>query len=463
MSNNAQRWAERNLFRMGRRFFLSASGITVALPFLEALDPKGAQAALGTGTKRLLLFHTPAGVNVTSWAPQGTGTTFTLGATMKPVSDANLQSKVMIVTGLQGIGGPRGHTCGISGVLTGVGCKTNSTTNAVSFDQVAAQSLGTSTPFPSIELGTTHNTENPNAEAGYSTVLKDNLNWSDANTPLSRQIIPLTAFNQIFASVPPAAATPTTPIAGGMPAPAPALKVKDAMRKSVLDYTLAEGMALGAKLGTADNIRLQQYLTGLRALEKAIQTTPTVGQTGVCTPGTAPAAGKPSDIRAHVKLMLDMIVMAFQCGLTRVATFAYEHTTTEIQHTFLGVTPGYHSGVTHHNNQPTALANYTTVGTWFVSQFVYVIQAMNAIQDGSTTMLDNAVAMHFSELSDGNSHSNANLPMLIAGTAGGKLQTGRVVSGTGPNEQAHLAILQALGTGATSFSRAKAPLAGMLV
>jgi Protein of unknown function (DUF1552) len=459
MANTTQRWAEHNLLRVGRRWFLSAAGIGVALPYLEALDPKRAYAALGTGTKRLFLFHTPAGVNVSSWAPSGTGTNFTLGPTMKAVSDASLQNRVMLVTGLGGIGGPRGHTCGISGVLTGVGCKANSTTNAVSFDQVAAQTLGTATRFPSIELGTTHNTENPNAESGYSTVLKDNLNWSDANTPLSRQIIPQTAFNQIFASLP-AAPAPTTP--GATPV-APVLGVKDAMRKSVLDYVIAEGTALGTRLGTADNVRLQQYLTGLRDLEKQIQMTPTVGQTGVCTPGTAPAAGKPSDIRAHVKLMLDMIVMAFQCDLTRVATFAYEHTTTEIQHTFLGVTPGYHSGVTHHANQPAALANYTTVGAWFVSQYVYALQQMDAIKDGSTTMLDNAVTMHFSELSDGNSHSNSNLPMLISGTAGGKLQTGRVVGGSGPNEQAHLGILQALGVPATSFGRAKAPLAGMLV
>jgi hypothetical protein len=456
MSNSTQRWADRNLFRMGRRWFLSAAGITIALPYLEALDPKRAYAALGTGTKRLFLFHSPAGVNVTTWAPTGTGTTFTLGTTMKPVSDANLQSKVTIVTGTAAIGGPRGHTCGISGVLTGVQCKTNSTTNAESFDQVAATAIGGQTPFPSIELGTTHNTENPNAEAGYSTVLKDNLNWSDATTPLSRQIIPLTAFNQIFASV---QGAPAAPAADGGAA---VLNVKDAMRKSVLDYTLAEGTALGVRLGIADNVRLQQYMDGLRALEKQIQATPTVGQTGVCTPGTAPAAGKPSDIQAHVKLMLDMIVMAFKCDLTRVATFAYEHTTTEIQHTFLGVTPGYHSGVTHHNNQPAALANYTTCNQWFVSQYVYALQAMNAIPDGTTTMLDNSVSMHFSELSDGNSHSNNNMPMLVAGTAGGKLLTGRVVAGSGPNEQVHLAILQALGTSATSFGRAKAPMPGML-
>src|SRR5271165_6765610 len=238
MSNSTQRWADRNLFRVGRRWFLSAAGISVALPYLESLDPKRAYAA-SMGTTRLFLFAMPAGVNVTSWAPSGTGTSFTLGTTHQPVVTAGLQSKVMVVTGLSGIGGPRGHTCGISGVLTGVMCQTNSTTNAESFDQVAAASMGAQSPFPSIQLGTTHNTENPNAESGYSTVLKDNLNWQNATTPLERQTVPLTAFNQIFAALPGAA-----PVAdGGAAAP---LNVKDAMRKSVLDYALAEGSALSA-------------------------------------------------------------------------------------------------------------------------------------------------------------------------------------------------------------------------
>ncbi len=455
MPNSTQHWADRNLFRMGRRWFLSAAGMAVALPFLEALDPKRAYAQLAAGIPRLFLFHSPAGVNVTSWAPTGTGTTFTLGATHSSVATANLQSRVMIVTGTNAIGGPRGHTCGISGVLTGTQCQTlPSTSNAESFDQVAAQSIGAKSPFLSIELGTTHNTENPNAETGYSTVLKDNLNWLNATTPLERQTVPLTAFNQIFGTLPGAA-----PVDGGAAAP---LNVKDAMRKSVLDYTLAEGAALGARLGTADNLRLQQYLTGLRSLETEIQNTPTVGQTGICTPGAVPAAGNPSDIQVHVKLMLDMIVTAFQCDLTRVATFAYEQTTTEIQHTFLGVTPAYHIGVTHHNNVPAALANYTTCNQWFVSQYVYALQQMDLIKDGPGSMLDSSASMYFSELSDGNTHSSANMPMLISGTAGGKLLTGRVVAGSGPNEQVHLALLQALGVNATSFGRAKAPMPGML-
>ena len=335
-------------------------------------------------------------------------------------------------------------------MLTGVQCQGNSTMNAISFDQVAAQSLGAQTKFPSLELGTRHNTENPNAESGYSTVIKDNLNWSSASTPLSREIEPLKAFNRLFSG--------QTAAAG----PMAAMSVKDAMRKSILDYGLAEGSGLSARLGTADRIKLDQYLSGLRDLEKTIQTTTTVGQTGVCTPGAAPTSGTPSDIQVHVKLMLDIIVTAFSCDLTRVATFAYEHTTTEILHPFVGVNVGYHTSVTHHNNAPAALANYTTVNRWLVSQYVYALSKMDGISDGTGTMLDNAACLCFSELSDGNSHSNQNMPVLLAGSAGGKIQTGRALVGSGVIEQVHVSLLQALGLTTQSFGRAKGPLPGLL-
>lgn len=451
MRNSAQEWANRNLAKVGRRWFLTAAGIGLALPYFETLDPRPAMAA--AGNKRLFLFHMPAGVNVSTWAPVGTGTNFTFGTTMKPVNDAMLKPKVTIVTGTSAIGGPRGHTCGISGVLTGVRCVGNTTDNAISFDQVVAQMFGSQTRFSSVELGTAHNTENPNAESGYSTVLKDNLNWSSDTTPLSREIIPLNAFNRMFTGL-----TTPTPTTGGGP-----VAVKDAMRTSILDYALGEGTSLRGRLGTADRVKLDQYLSGLRDLERAIQTTPTTGSTNACMPGTAPASGKPTDIQAHVKLMLDIIVMAFQCDVVRVATFAYEHTTTEIRHPFIGVNVGYHTSVTHHANAPTALANYTTVNQWLVSQFVYAISKLDKIADGSGTMLDSSVCMCFSELSDGNSHSSSNMPILLAGSAGGALQTGRVVPGSGPNEQVHLAILQALGAGMTTFGRARAPLPGLLV
>lgn len=464
---------DENLPRLGRRWFLGGAGAAITLPLLNvSMDVRKAAAA--TGDKRLFLFHIPAGINVTAWRPSGSGTSFTFGATQKPVEDAGLKDKSIIVTGVSGIGGPRGHTCGISGVLTGVQCRENSSNNAISMDQVAAQAFADSTRFSSIELGTSHNRENPNGEAGYSTVIKDNLSWANSTTPMEKETDPSRAFNRIFAGVTPTEAT------GQTPAPAtgeesPALQAKDAIRASVLDYAREQTEALKPRLGTADQAKLDQYLTSVRELESTIQTTPTNGDSsdgggtiaaGSCDPGSDP--GTPNDIEVHVKVQLDIIALAFQCGLTRVASFAYEHTTTERSHTHLGVTPGWHSNVTHHANNQTALANYATVNTWLVGQYVYLAQKLDAIDDGDgRSILDNSVGMLFSELSDGDSHNNNDLPCLLLGSAGGALNTGTLVAGGGnfggsPIEGVHLALLQALGVGATSFGRANSPIAGLL-
>ncbi len=453
---------DNRLPRLGRRWFLGGAGAAVALPFLE-ISIDGVPEAYAAGEKRLLLFHTPAGCNMTAWAPSGNGTGFSFGQTQKPVEDAGLKSRAVMVTDTSGIGGPRGHTCGISGVLTGVGCRENSSVNALSMDQVAAQAFAGQTRFPSIQLGTNANMENPNPEAGYSTVLKANLSWSDANTPLPLETEPLRAFNRLFEGI---SAVPTPTPDDGTSA---ALQAKDAVNASVLDYVRAESEALSMRLGTADRAKLDQYLTGVRELERSSQHVPTEPtDPTACAPGSAPQAGKPGDIQEHVKLMLDINALAIICGVTRVSLFDYEHTTTERSHSFLGVNVGYHSSVTHHAGNPTALDNYMKINQWLVSQFVYLAQKLDAVSEGSGTVLDNSVMMMFSELSDGDSHSSSNLPVLLLGSAGGAIQTGQRVQGSGgfggaPIESLHLALLQALGVNIQSFGRASSPIGGLLV
>jgi len=453
--------------KLGRRWFLGGAGAAIGLPFLEImLDaiPR-AQAA---GEKRLLLFHVPAGVNQTAWAPSGAGSNFSFGASQKPVEDAGLKAKALMVTGAGSIGGPRGHTCGISGVLTGVGCQENSSTNGISMDQVAAQAWDGMTRYPSIQLGTSVNTENPNAESGYSTVIKANLSWANATTPLTPETIPERAFNRLFDGV--TVVSPTAPT-GSTPS-SPQLQAKDVIRASVLDYVKDESALLSSRLGAADRIKLDQFQEGLRQLESQIQAvggtnpdanppaTPTLG----CDPGTPPAAGKPSDIQQHVKLMLDINAMALACGATRVSLFDYEHTTTEMRHPFINVNVGYHTSVTHHAGAAAALANYQAVNTWLVSQFVYLAQKLDAMQEGEASILDNSIMLFFSELGDGDSHSNSNIPMLLLGSGGGSLVNGQVVAagGGGQVESIHLAVLHALGVNAGKLGRSSNPLASIL-
>lgn len=458
-----KRWMDDRYAKLGRRWFLGGAGAAMALPFLEvSLD--GVPVAKAAGEKRLLLFHVPAGCNMDAWAPSGSGTNFSFGETQKPVDDAGLKSKAVMITGTNAIGGPRGHSCGISGILTGVQCEENSSNNAVSMDQVAAAAFDGQTRFSSIQLGTTLNTENPNGEAGYSTVIKANLSWADSTTPLPQETEPLKAFNRLFEGIAAQGAPdPTAPTTD-------ALSAKDAIGASVIDYVKTEGDALSARLGLEDRARLEQYLTQVRELETQVQASPVV-PTGACSVGAAPEAGKPRDIEQHVKLMLDINATAIICGVTRVSLFGYEHTTTEIRHPFLGVDVGWHTSVTHHAMDATALANYKTVNQWLVSQFVYLAQRLDAATDTGGTVLDNSALLFFSELSDGDSHSNQNIPLLLLGSAGGALSTGQLVSGGGMNgfggggavtEAVHLALLQAIGVDITSFGRATEPLPGLL-
>jgi Protein of unknown function (DUF1552) len=468
MVGKTRRWMDDRFPKLGRRWFLGGTGAAIALPFLE-LSVDGLARAQAAGEKRLLLFHIPAGVNQSAWTPSGNGPSFTFGESQSAVESAGLRDKALLITGASTIGGPRGHTCGISGVLTGVQCRTDDATNAVSMDQLAAQAWEGSTRFPSIQLGTTLNTENPNGEAGYSTVIKANLTWANSSTPLAPETIPEKAFNRLFEGVTPTSAM--TPVSE-MPV-SEALQVKDAIRASVLDYVRDETALLKQRLGAADVAKLDQFQEGLRQLESQIQAIGDNEEPGVvtepsagCDPGTAPAAGKPRDIQEHVKLMLDINAMAIACGVTRVSLFDYEHTTTEILHPFLDVNVGWHTSVTHHANGAAALANYKAVNAWTVSQFVYLANKLNSIQEGDNTVLDNSVMMFFSELGDGDSHSNSNIPLLMLGSAGGALISGQAMSagggmGAGPIEGVHLAVLQALGVDAKTLGRGTGPLTSL--
>ena len=165
----------------------------------------------------------------------------------------------------------------------------------------------------------------------------------------------------------------------------------------------------------------------MRELEKHIQANLARGRGSQCTPGTRPAAGKPKDIRDHVTQMLDIMVAAMQCDVTRVLTFYYENTVTSIRHDFLSVNVDYHGSVTHHGGDATKLANYATVNKWQVSQLAYLLTKMKAIQEPDGTLLDNSVVFFSSELSDGDDHSHTNLPIVLAGRGGGKLNPGRAI------------------------------------
>lgn len=309
-----------------------------------------------------------------------------------------------------------------------------------SADQMIAQSLAGKTAFSSLQLGTSILRENPNAEPGYSPVLKDNLSWANG-TPLPKEVVPSTVFDRIFAGKP-----------GGETAAALAKRKK--YQQSVLDSVRTDATALKSKLGKSDNVKLDQYLTGVRELEVRVQSTATT-----CTPGARP--GAPVDIRDRVKQMLDLSILAFTCDLTRVITFGYEHTVTEQAHPFVGVNDGYHIGVTH--NLPGA--PYAAVNQWIVSQFAYLLDRMDAqIDVDGSKLLDNSIVYFSSELAEGSSHSSRDLPMIVAGRGGGKIVSGRLLNRTNMgNGNVLISLMQAMGVNVTTFGNGfNSPLPGLV-
>ncbi len=427
--------------RFERRRFLAGVGTLVALPLLESAMPRGRVARASPPPQppvRFMTFHFPIGVNRDGWRTSGSGTTWTLGDTQAPL--AAHKGDICVVRNVSNSGDRSGtarHTCNAATFLTAVDVPPGSLSLGTSADQMVASAFAGKTPFRSLELGTSILHENPNHEAGYDPVLKDHLSWWNG-TPLPKEINPSAVFDRLFA--------------GGALGPQASAK-RRALEQSVLDAVTDDAARLKKRLGKNDDAKLDEYLTGVRELELRIQATATT-----CSPGARPAP--PADVRDRVKQMLDLSVLAFRCDLTRVVTFGYEHTVTEQTHPWLGVTDGYHIGVTH--NKPGA--PYATVNKWIVSQLAYLLDQMKAVQEGSGTLLDNTVVYFASELGEGSTHSADDIPIVVCGRAGGRITPGRLIDGSGSgNGNVLIALMQAAGVQVSSFGNGfTTPLPGLL-
>lgn len=430
---------------LSRRTFLRGVGTAIALPLLESALPRSARAAANSAPLRLMTFHFPIGVNRESWAPSGTETSWKLGASQQPL--AGFEGDICIITGVSNSGdksGTAGHTCNIATFLTARDVPQGITSMGTSADQMIAASLKGTTKLASLEIGTSILNENPNDEPGYDPVLKDHLSWSNG-TPLPKEINPSAVFDRLFAG-----------IGTGSAADQAAAARRRHYGQSVIDAVRADAQALQKKLGKGDNAKLDQYLTGLRELEQQIAATATPA--AACTPGARP--GPPADIRQRVTQMLDLSVLAFACDVTRVITFGYEHTVTEIAHPWAGVTDGYHIGVTHNNPG----APYAAVNKWIVTQLAYLLDKLKKTSDVTGTLLDNSIVYFASELGEGSSHSASNIPMIVAGRGGGRIQSGRLLARDGQgNGNVLISLMQAFGVNPGTFGNGfTKPIAGLV-
>ena len=426
-----------------RRLVLGGAGAALALPLLRSLLPKSARAGGLERPKRLLAYYVPCGIHMAGWTPTATGAGYAVPPILAPLADADLINDVLVLSGISNdpaqSDGPGDHASGTGSFLTAAHVrKTDGADiqNGISMDQVAANQLAGQTRFASVQLGTHGGSNAGGCDSGYSCAYTRNISWAGPTSPLPKTVNPQAAFDLLFAGFDPGETLEER-------------EIRQRRKLSVIDSVLADVNSLSPQLGASDNEKLDEYLSGVRDIENRLQEPPGP----VCELGDRPASDPSFPDKA--RLMADVIVLAFQCDLTRVASFMLANAGSGQAYSFIGVS-GAHHQLSHHQGVQENLDALQAINTWEVEQLAYLLGKMKATDDGlgdGSNMLDNSLVFFSSEIEDGNSHSHRNLPVLVAGGGGGAFSPGRhvVYEGRPPMANLFIAMLQAIGVDVDTF------------
>jgi hypothetical protein len=418
--------------RIERRTFLRGVGATLALPWLEIMTAR-VRAAQKLPPRRFVTFFQPNGVFPKAWNVKGEGRDFALSPILEPL--AEFKNDMVVLSGIDSCG--KGHVKLTGAFLTGTSIENG--VNGISVDQVIARQIGKGTRFSSLELGT----EPPRqGMAGEDPIaLANTVSWSSATQRISPEISPRAAFNRLFRD----------------PASLEARRAAE-NRRSVVDLVLEEAKALQKIASGRDKEKIDEYLDGVRGVEQQIERTmnpPAPEWTAITAPDMKrPPAGIPLNKDEHMRLMLDLLVLALQTDTTRVATFMSAHGFSRQNFTFLDGVKNDHHGMSHHKNQEALIKEYTTVSRWYAQQVQYLLTKMRGIDEGNGSLLDNSIVLYGSEMKDGNGHIKEDLPLVLIGKGQGRVKTGQHLAldkGT-PLANLHLTIAQQFGAEISSFN-----------
>ncbi|MBI3858475.1 MAG: DUF1552 domain-containing protein [Planctomycetes bacterium] len=431
---------------LSRRTFLRGAGVALGLPLLDSMaiaSPKGGRAPV-----RMCCMYFPNGVWEKDWVPATTGADYELPFALQPL--APHKAEVLVLTGLDKRHSHQGdgHFAKTANYLTGLPVfKTTGkdlSVGGASVDQVCAEKIGPLTPLPSLELGIDPVITGIDSNVGYTRLYGSHIAWRSATTPVAREISPRAAYQRLFGMKRTTSADP-----------AAARKQEDDRR--LLDLVLEDAQGLRGRLGRDDQTKLDEYLDSIRAVEKRIEffSKPDPRDWKAPEPGDyAPPAGAPGDHKVHVRLMFELIALAFQTDTTRISTFMFANDVS--QKNFAGLIDGVkgaHHEFSHHENKKEKYEAYSKIVRWHVEQLAWLLERMKSIREGERTLLDNSMLLFGSSLSDGNRHDPANLPILLAGRGGGTIVSGRHLAspkGT-PLCNVYAAMLERMGSAAFKF------------
>lgn len=442
--------------QISRRTVLRGLGATLALPYLEAMNGWTALGAPAEpkAARRIAYFYVPNGVHMQDWTPEATGAGYTmpflLDSTLSKFKDDLLVLSGLTLDKARANGdGPGDHARSLSSFLTGRQARKTHGADlraGISADQIAAQKVGQSTRFASLELGIDKGMNAGNCDSGYSCAYSNNLSWRSESTPMAKEIDPKLAFERLFASPGETSAARTR---------------RESIRKSVLDSVNQDANSLRAKLGATDRRKLDEYMNAVREIEMRLNK---VENKSVAAPKFTPAessrpSGIPATFEEHVKLMYDMITLAFRADLTRVATFVIANEGSNRSYKNIGVSEGHHE-LSHHGNDKAKHEKIKKINQFHLQMFSYFLEKLKGIQEGSSNLLDQSMLVYGSGIGDGNRHNHDELPILVAGKGGGSLKTGRHLryDKDTPLMNLHVSLLERMGAPVPSLGDSTGPL-----
>ncbi len=401
--------------QFARRTFLRGLGVSMALPWLESLPVWGDEPGKGTapGSEapvRLAVLFSGNGFHSKEWWARGEGKQMQLGKVLAPLAD--FREKLTFVKGLYNAEARKGniHSSQTGNLLSGAPLASGGEIRSgTSVDQLLAQRYGQSTKVPSLVLGCEKS--NPSVHKNYSMLYSSHISWSSPTTPTPLEVYPALAFDRLF---------------------------KDEASKgdaSVLDSVLADATDLRKNISTGDRRKLDEYLDSVRDVEQRIENAGKKGELQGWRPTLSkpnmprPADGIPQDVAEHMHLMADIMVLGFQTDTTRITTLKLNNDHSALRFPNLGVDYMIHHLLSHSDSQ-----DWLKVNAFFVEQLAYIARKMDAINEGSRTLLDNTMLMYCSSMMTGN-HDNDQLPVVLLGGGGGRIKGGRVIDYTGKPER----------------------------
>ncbi len=400
-------------WRIPRRTFLRGLGTVMTLPWLEAM---GRAEVLdgGAAPKRLAFVYIPNGANMADWTPGTAGSDYELPMILQPLAphraDFQVLSHLAHDKARANGDGAGDHARASATFLTG--CQAKKTAGAdiragISADQIAAQRIGHLTRLPSLELSCDGKRMAGNCDSGYSCAYQFNISWRSESVPMPPERDPRLVFDRLFAS-------------GNAGETAEARAKRQLLHKSVLDSVLADARDLKGRLGRTDRRKLDEYFAAVRDVEMRIERQSQV----VAVPeGVEAPGGIPEDFAGHIRIMFDLLALAFRTDATRVSTFLMAHDGSNRPYPFIEVPEGHHD-LSHHGNDEEKKRKIARINHFHMEQFAYFLGRLKEVQEGEGTLLDNCMIVYGGAIGDGNRHNHDNLPVLLAGRGGGTLNPG---------------------------------------